>query len=652
MRYTITCLALLIITTSRLSAQAQDTATSIGTVVVTATKSPVEKAALSQPVTTISGDDLRARGVARVSDALRSVPGAAVVQNGSTGSVNTMFLRGGESRYTKVLIDGVTVNAPGGFFDFSHLTTDNIDRIEIVRGPAAVVHGADAMTGVVQIFTRQGGGPASLSASARAGTYGTREVAVEGNGATAWSRYSLGGSTRRTDGIFDFNNQYYNGTLSGSLGVVPAPGNDILVSARYGAAEYHYPTDYTGAPIDSSAYRVQHRLTVGLASTSRLNDAVTARVRLGTNEVSDLTELMSLDFGSGDIVKLSQLARNKRRNVEAGLSFALARSARIDAGVEYVHESERSADEKTPPGGTASPLSSFDADRSTRAAYAEVIGEVARASVTAAARIDDNSEYDAHATYRVGASVPISSSSRVRASLGTAFNAPAFNQIRPTLYTVGSPGLKPERALSWEIGAEQALAGRRILVAGTLFRQRFKDMIQYVSGGPPNFLGSFENLTEAESNGVEGELTLRPSSEWSLSASYTVAEPRVTRVAEDYEGDLRPGDALIRRPTHSGSATLAWLPKTSASLSATAMYVGKRPDLDFTQFPSPTVPLPSYVRVDIAGGADVVMLARGKSAVGVTARIENLFDKEYEDVLNFRTPGRTILVGARFSGSL
>ena len=651
MRYLTSVLLLSSLPALSANAQSGDSTAVLSTVVVTATKSPTDAGKLSQSVTVISGEDLRARGVARVSDALRSVPGAAVVQNGSTGSVNTMFLRGGESRYTKVLIDGITVNAPGGFFDFSHLTTDNIDRIEIVRGPAGVVHGSDAMTGVIQIFTKQGAGAGSASVSARAGTYGTREVALDGSGARGISRYSLGGSSRRTDGIFDFNNQYYNGTLSGTFGLAPRAGTDILLSTRYGAAEYHYPTDYTGAPIDSSAYRVQHRLTVGIAASSRIRDAVTARLRIGTNEVSDLTELMSLDFGSMEIVKASQLARNKRRSAEAGLSFALARETKLDAGVEYIYESEHSEDENTPIGGSPIPTSSFSADRHTRAAYAELTGDIARATVTAAGRVDDNSEYDAHATWRLGASIPLGPTSRVRASMSTAFNAPAFNQIRPTLYTVGSPGLEPERGMSWEIGAAQSFADRRIAIAATLFRQRFRDMIQYVSGGPPDFLGSFANLTEAESHGIEGEVTLRPGLGWSWVASYTIAEPRVTEVSPDYEGDLRPGDALIRRPTHSGNASMSWA-GAARSFTATAFYVGRRPDLDFTQFPSPTVSLPPYVRVDVAGDTELLRLANGKAAIALTARVENLFDKKYEDVLNFRTPGRTILLGARYSGSL
>src|SRR5205823_5874878 len=139
---------------NRATAQSPDTA-QLRTVVVSASKVPRPAASLSQAVTVLSGDDLRARGIARVSDALREVPGASLVQSGSFGALTSLFLRGGESRYTKVLIDGVAVNAAGGFFDFSHLTTDNIDRIEIVRGPASVLYGADAATGVVQIFTRR-----------------------------------------------------------------------------------------------------------------------------------------------------------------------------------------------------------------------------------------------------------------------------------------------------------------------------------------------------------------------------------------------------------------------------------------------------------------------------------------------------------------
>src|SRR5205085_11727514 len=134
------------------TAQTPDT-TALTAIVISATKTPTPRSTLTQAVTVLSGEELRARGITRVTDALRSVPGASLVQNGSPGSVASLFLRGGESRYTKVLIDGVAVNSPGGVFDFSHLTTDNIERIEIVRGPASVAYGADAVSGVIQICT-------------------------------------------------------------------------------------------------------------------------------------------------------------------------------------------------------------------------------------------------------------------------------------------------------------------------------------------------------------------------------------------------------------------------------------------------------------------------------------------------------------------
>jgi len=159
-------------------------------------------------------------------------------------------------------------------------------------------------------------------------------------------------------------------------------------------------------------------------------------------------------------------------------------------------------------------------------------------------------------------------------------------------------------------------------------------------------------LTEAESNGFEVELTVTPAAKWSGSMSYTQARPRVSRVSSDYSGDLEPGDALIRRPRQSGHAAMRWTPGSGSVISATASYVGERPDLDFVQFPSPVVQLPAYVRVDVSGSQDVFRFAAGRSALGLTFRIENILDRDYEDVLNYPAPGRTIILGSRYRGTL
>jgi vitamin B12 transporter len=626
------------------SSQSPDT-THLNTVVVSASKVPRPAEVLTQAVTVISGDDLRARGVARVSDALREVPGASVVQNGSYGAVTSLFLRGGESRYTKVLIDGVPVNAAGGFFDFSHLTTDNIDRIEIVRGPASVLYGADAVTGIVQIFTRQASAEPRISLGVRGGTYHSLDVDGDASRSTALGGLSFGGARHSTDGILPFNNQYNNGTLSSSLSLPRSALGDAKLSARYTAAEFHYPTDFTGALVDTSAYRSQHRLTVGFDGGRNLSQSVQARILAGSNDVSDITDDIAVPFGSTTRQHSRFHSRGFRRNVEGRVAFFLPSNATVTVGSTYEKEHENSTTGSGDVGAPTTETDSFDASRHNIAYYTELLGNpIERVSYTVSGRVDDNSEYERFATYRLGGNVGILSRVRLRASLSTAFNAPAFNQIHPTLFTVGSPNLRPEKSRSAEIGLVATSPRDLIQLSAGYFNQRFTDLIQFVSGPPPTFVGSYANLNGVTSNGYEAELVIIPATGWRATTSYTMVEPRVTRVDAGYQGSDQVGDALIRRPTHSGSVVLSYARASRFSLGTAVSYVGKRPDTDFSQFPSPRVTLPAYAKVDLS--ADFP-LRLGRSEITLTSRVENLFDKRYEDVLRFAAPRRTILLGGR-----
>ena len=168
-----------------------------------------------------------------------------------------------------------------------------------------------------------------------------------------------------------------------------------------------------------------------------------------------------------------------------------------------------------------------------------------------------------------------------------------------------------------------------------------------MNGGPPDFLGSFANLTAATSNGYEAELQLTPIRNWRGSASYTIVNPRVIAIDPAFQGTDQPGDELIRRPTHSGSLVVSYLPRQRVSLGAAVSYVGKRPDLDFSQFPSPRVTLPAYTKTDLS--AEYPLTGRRLGRLTVNARIDNLFDKRYNEVFNFASPRRTVLVGGRAS---
>ena len=648
-RFLYACAALIPISVTA-GAQGTDSV-KLATVVVSATKSPSDKSRIAVPVTIISGAELRAKGITRVVDALREAPGVSVVQNGSPGSVSSVFLRGGESRYTKILLDGVPLNAPGGYIDLSHLTTDNVERIEIVRGPSSVVYGADAVSGVIQIFTKAGGGAAHSIISARSGSLGTRELELSTAGQGGVSAYSIGGGYHSTDGVYPFNNEYRNGTLSASMTIPVERIATFRLTSRYTTAEYHYPTDYTGAPVDSNSYRVQHRLIASIQGERALTSKVSAVVSAGGNDLHDLTEDIQIPFGSTSRVNSASRSVVFRRFADARVTATLPADATVSVGTAYQRERESAVEQERPMGGNRTETGSFRAARTNAAFYSELLGSLSgKISYTLSGRLDRNSDFGSFVTQSAGLSIQPARATRVRASFGTAFNAPAFSQLRPTMYTVGSPDLDPERSATWQVGVEQTVT-RGVTVTGTLFRQRFRQMIQYVSGGPPTFMGSFANLAAASSNGSELELTVDPST-WSntlrgvrVRANYSEVRPRVTSLDAGYSGDLHAGDALIRRATHSGNLSAA-VSRATWDLSAMASYVGRRPDIDFTQFPSPTVTLAAYTRVDVAGSARLRFLQFG--AWWATFRAENVANRKYVDVVGFQAPRRIVFAGLQW----
>ena len=160
------CASLLVAPALEAQEQSPDTART-APVIVTATRLPLNQSTLPVAVTVITGEELRLRGVTSMADALADVTSAYIAQSGSQGGTTSLFLRGGESKYVKVLIDGVPANEPGGSYDFASLTTDNVERIEIVRGPASVIYGADAVAGVVHVITRRGVGAPRLTLDLR-----------------------------------------------------------------------------------------------------------------------------------------------------------------------------------------------------------------------------------------------------------------------------------------------------------------------------------------------------------------------------------------------------------------------------------------------------------------------------------------------------
>ncbi len=363
-------------------------------VVVTATRFPVSVDIVAAAVTVLRGEDLRAQGIRTIGEALRGVAGAAVVETGSFGGQTSLFLRGGESDYTKVLLDGVPLNRAGGGLDLAPLTTDNVDRIEIVRGPGSVLYGSDAMTGVIQIFTRTGQGRPRVGGELRAGTYGTTDGAIDVSGGGPRVSYALRGSRFESDGLYAYNNAYRNAVVSARVRVAPDARTDASLAYRYGGDVYHIPADGAGEPADSNAFSTERgpavSLSVNRAFGARLDARVLATLGEGRLAFTDDADSPGEDgsFRSRDYV---------RRAGGGALVTWRVRGSALTAGVDYEDERQRGRSEFSASYGTFP--DSIAVQRSTTGYYLQaLLGAEGPIAVTLGARVDDNSQFGGHGT--------------------------------------------------------------------------------------------------------------------------------------------------------------------------------------------------------------------------------------------------------------
>src|SRR5688500_5156387 len=321
-----TVATLTLASTLRAQQAAPDTAR-LDPVAVTATRSPLPADRTPSSVSVVTGEALRREGITTVADALRTVPGLSIVQTGSYGGATSLFIRGGESKYAKILVDGVPINDAGGAFDLSALSTDNLDRIEIVRGPASVLYGSDAVAGVVQLFTRRGAGVAHGQVAARGGQFGSRDVDASVHGGGARLSYSLGAAQRATDGFQPFNSRFRQGVGSALVGTTVG-AFDASLSARFTDRVLHFPTNGSGQVVDSNAVRRDDRLAVGLDAGYRVSPLVTIRAALASHDVHGITDDQP-DSPGDDGYAYTTAERSRRRSGDVRIELALPADSRL-----------------------------------------------------------------------------------------------------------------------------------------------------------------------------------------------------------------------------------------------------------------------------------------------------------------------------------
>ncbi|MGH7536899.1 MAG: TonB-dependent receptor [Gemmatimonadales bacterium] len=318
------------------------------------------------------------------------------------------------------------------------------------------------------------------------------------------------------------------------------------------------------------------------------------------------------------------------------------------AGVSFDNQHQESASSF---GGFASPP--FDAERDNWGFYLQASAlPVRRLQVTAGGRLDQNERFGSFWTYRANALAFVAPGTRLRGSVGTGFREPAFFENFTTGFSTGNPDLEPERSFNLEGGVEQDLAGGRVGVSLTAFAQRFRDLIQYTpfppSPGDPNFF----NVPAANASGLEATLRVRPLPVLEGSLAYTHVATKVTDAGFDTDeaATFVQGRRLLRRPSHAFTARAEYAGAGRVRLGARVHWVGSRDDIRFAPFPEPSrrVELPAYTRVDLSGSLAVLRPGSGwRPGLELTARVENLFDEEYEQAAGYPSPGIALFVGAR-----
>ncbi|MGZ0169956.1 MAG: TonB-dependent receptor plug domain-containing protein, partial [Planctomycetales bacterium] len=574
--------------------------------VVSASPTETARRQVGSSVTVITEEDIQRRGSRTLNEILRSIPGFDVRQSGGPGQQSTIFTRGTNGSQTKVLLDGIPLNdpsSPNRAFDPANFLLDNVQRIEVIRGPQSTIYGSDAIGGVVNIVTRRGEGPTQVRTTHEGGSFGTYTQATTISGGTENFWYSLSGAWFTSDGFSAASagtedDGYENGTLSGRVGVLLTDDWDVDVSWRYVDSD----VDLDGFLADAARNLDNEQFFLRAQTTLTQLDGILehrAGYSFASYKRDDRGGFQS--FFDGESHRFDYQA--KLTTIDDG-HF----SHSVTGGVEHIHEDVLQ--------DTSSMFIFFPAAASQFGTGGFVENQFAvndRWFTTAGYRHDDYSRAGTADTYRVTSRFLIPESHMdVHGAIGTGFRSPALAEVAAGFGF--DPNLRPEESFGWEVGAEKRMFDDKVVVDATYFRNDLDNLIVFRS---PTFTAM--NVGSALTAGVEvsGQVELDPDT--FLTASYTNTKTR----------DNGTRNELLRRPRHKFDATLSrFLCDHQAQVSMNLRYVGARDDFDAT-FARTT--LSEYFVLNASTWWQV------SKNVRLFARVDNITDQQFEDVFGFNT---------------
>ncbi len=611
-------------------------------VVVTAQALPLEAESSPAPLTILTREQIDQRVMTSLPDLLATQPGFSLGRTGPEGGSASLFLDGGNSNYTKVLVDGAPVNTPGGLIDFSNLTLDNIDKIEIVHGAESALYGSDAMDGVIQIFTHRGTTRIpEFTAFADGGNFATGHGGAELSGLLGRFDYSAAVSDLETGGQ-GLNDAFRNRTLSGNFGWRISDTARINLALRDNDSK-------AGTPGQTLLFPASPTNNIALQD---FDAGLRADFTTGSHWHHQLTGT-ELYFREVNFDFSSTLYQYNRAGF-TGESTYLVRAFALTAGYEYEVEN-----------GLLSFLGKHER-RNNQAGFLDARWQpVARLTFSAGARAEANANFGTRVVPRAGVSYALRiaqgafGDTRLHATYGQGIVEPRFDQsFGNDPCFPGNPDLSPEQSRTFHAGVEQKLASERVRIAADYFDSRFHNIIGFlVLTTPPagcsqaefdsniasfgTGAGSFFNTNLARARGANFSGEARITRWLSGSANYTYDSTRTLSAPTDpanLDPNYLPGGRLLRRPVNSGNITLNanyWRMNWNVS----GYFTGQRFDYNF---PGQIIN-PGYALINLAATYKV---ARGFSVYG---RISNLANKQYQEVYGFPALGREFRIGLKYS---
>ncbi|MGH6889601.1 MAG: TonB-dependent receptor plug domain-containing protein [Rhizomicrobium sp.] len=593
------------------------------TVVVTATRIPTPKAEVASSITVITAKEIAAKQQQTLPDVLSQVPGLNVVQSGGPGSQTSVFMRGTDSNHVKVLVDGIDVgdpSSPAGTFDFGQFLTQDISRIEVLRGPQSGLYGSDAIGGVINIVTKSGEGPAQFTGDIEGGSFDTFNQSGSASGSEGPFHYAGTIEHFRSDatpvtpldllapGEKRINDAYDNVTASTKLGYDLAENFDLGLVARYTNTKL----DFTG----------ENFLTDFPDSTQSRSETLQYYTRATAHAVlagGFFEQTLGIAYGS---IASTQAGPDgspayyfgDRTKVDWQSVLRFSADETLVLGAEHEHD------------GIAQPISAgLDID----SGYAELQSTVGRFFNTAAVRFDENARFGGEATWRVAPGYLIAATAtKLEASVGTGFKAPTLSEMFqnfPAFDFFGNPNLRPESSLGYDIGFKQPLFEDRVRFGATWYENDIKDLITDNAT-----FTTYVNVGRAETDGVEAFARWQVAPTLSLRADYTYTE------ANDEILHLE----LLRRPKHKGTLNAEWQATDALSFDADLTSVASWIDGN-RAFTVSRLAAPGYTTADLAVNYAI------NDTLTLCGRITNLFDANYQEPEGFLRPGRGFYAGVK-----